>query len=369
VAKTALKKPPTHIAARLRACRAKIQQKSLDGYLVTNPKDQLYLSGFDGEDGAVLILPRTVYLLTDGRFKEAAQRQAPWARAVIRRESIPKVLVRLLGKHRVDRLGFQPGAISVTEHKVLRRELKPVRLVGLPGVVEDLRLYKDEREVAGIENALRVAESAFQATLPKIRPGLTERQVAALLLHEMLDLGASGAAFPTIVAAGANSSLPHARPGKSKIKVGQPLLIDWGATVGHYNSDLTRVVFVRRIPPRFRRLYQQVLEAQAEAIQIVRPGVRAGDVDAAARNSLKKAGLARYFAHSVGHGLGLDVHEAPGLGPQVDGILKPGMVITVEPGVYFPGTGGVRIEDDVLVTKRGHRVLSRLNKGLEAAVI
>jgi Xaa-Pro aminopeptidase len=369
VAKTKSRKPPAHIAARLQACRAKIQQKSLDGYLVTNTKDQLYLTGFDGEDGAVLILPGTVYLLTDGRFEEAAERQAPWAKAVIRKKSIAKVLNQLLRKHHVDRLGFQPNEVTVAEHKTFRRELKPVRLIALPKVTRELRLYKDQQEVSAIQKALRVGESAFQAVLDRIRPGMTERQVAALLLYEMLDRGASGAAFPSIVAAGPSSSQPHARPGNRKIKEGQPLLIDWGATVGHYNGDLTRVVFIRRIPPRFRRLYEQVLEAQTKAIEAVRPGVRMADVDAVARNHLQKADLARYFAHSLGHGLGLDVHEAPSVAPRVEQILKPGMVITVEPGVYFPGKGGIRIEDDVLVTERGHRVLSNLPKGLEAATL
>ncbi|GMU21938.1 MAG: putative cytoplasmic peptidase PepQ [Phycisphaerae bacterium] len=361
--------PSPSIARRLDACREKIQQKGVSGYLVTNRVDQFYLTGFNGEDGAALILPERVYLLTDGRFQEEAAHQAPWAKAVVRRGHLHESLEKVVRRHRMKTMGFQPSWLTVESHAKFRKALRPTRLVAMPPVPGELRQSKDQAEVAVIERAIRVAEDAFQAVIGRIRIGMTEHELAAALQHEMIRRGASGPSFPVIVAEGPNSSLPHAQPGHRRIREGSAILIDWGATVDHYRSDLTRVVFVRRIPPRFRRMYENVLTAQAAAIGAIRPGVRMCDVDAAARKSLKRAGMDRQFTHGTGHGLGLDIHEPPRLGLKVTETLRPGMVVTVEPGVYFPGIGGVRIEDDVLVTETGCRVLTRLPKDLAAMVI
>lgn len=360
------------IAARLGACVDRIHQKSVDGYLITSRTDQFYLTGFDGEDGAALILPGKVYLLTDGRFQEEARQSAPWAAAVIRQGALSAALTPVMRRHRIRRLGFQPEALTVRQHHAFRQAIRPARLVAMPAMVEELRLIKDDTEVAAIEKAAHVAQTAMLATLKRIRPGMTERAVAAELEHEMLRRGASGPSFPTIVAEGPQAALPHAVPGDRRIRVGSAILIDWGATVGHYRSDLTRMVFIRRIPPRFRRMYEAVLSAQREGIAAVAPGVPCRDVDAKARRRLKQLGMAGQFTHGLGHGLGLEVHEAPRLSSTAPGAeqpLRPGMVVTVEPGVYFPGVGGVRIEDDVLVTAHGCRLLSSLPRELDAWVI
>lgn len=361
--------PPSVIADRLQACRQRILDAGASGYLVTNRPDQYYLTGFDGEDGAALVLPRKVYLITDGRFEEQAARTASWAAPVIRTDSVAKALKPLLRRHRVDRLGFQPEHLSVAQHRALRKEARPTRLAALKGLVDRLRLIKDDEEVAAIERAIRVAEGAFRTVIKRLRPGTTERALAAELQHEMIRRGATEASFPIIVAEGANASLPHAQPGDRRIRRGSAVLIDWGATVDHYRSDLTRVVFIRRIPPRFRRMYEQVLAAQLEAIRSIRAGVRMCDADAAARKQLERVGWEKRFSHGLGHGLGLDIHEAPRLSKRFTDPLEAGMVVTVEPGVYFPGVGGVRIEDDVLVTTDGCRVLSRLAKELDAMVV
>ncbi|HSW44335.1 MAG TPA: M24 family metallopeptidase, partial [Phycisphaerae bacterium] len=247
----------------------------------------------------------------------------------------------------------------------------PARLVPIAGVTRDLRLIKDSAEVSTLEKAIRIAESAFLRVFfgRRFRPGMTERELAAELQHEMLRQGADGEAFPIIVAEGPNSSLPHAVPGNRRIRRGSAILVDWGAVCRHYRSDLTRVVFVHRIPPRFRRMYEAVLAAQAEGIQAIRPGVRMCDVYERARASLETAGMVRHFTHGLGHGIGIDIHEPPSLSKRMVEPLKAGMVVTVEPGVYFPGIGGVRIEDDVLVTESGARVLSRLPKDLDLMVI
>jgi Xaa-Pro aminopeptidase len=357
------------IAARLRALRERIQQKSVNGYLVTHPVDQYYLTGFDGEDGAVLVLPGRVYLLTDGRFAEEASRAAGWALTVVREGSLLEVVSRVVRRHRIKRLGFQPEALSVSTHIQLRRSLRPARLVSMPGILAGLRTIKDSFEVSAMQRAVRVAESGFRAMLKRIRIGMTEGQLADLLQHEMVVRGASGASFPIIVASGSNSSLPHAKSGARKIRSGSAVLIDWGATVDHYRSDLTRVIFIRRIPPRFRRMYETVLLAQQAALGSIGPGVRMCEVDSEARSVLKGAGMDHLFVHGLGHGLGLEVHEWPRLAKKVTEPLAAGMVVTVEPGVYRPGIGGVRIEDDVLVTEKGCRVLSRLSKDLDDMVL
>jgi Xaa-Pro aminopeptidase len=360
--------PPPRIAERLRTCRERIQQKSGGGYLLTNRADQLYLTGFGGEDGAVLILPRSLILVTDGRFKQEAA-ALPWAKAVFRSTSLAETVGRVVRRHRIQRLGFQPEAMSVALSDSIRRAIKPSRVIKMPPIVAKQRLLKDSSEVATITKAVRIAESAFRTAVKNIRPGMTEKQVAARLLYEMLSRGADEASFPSIVAVGPNAAKPHAVPGDRKIRSGSAVLIDWGARINGYCSDLTRVIFVRRIPPRFKKMYESVLAAQRAAIEVIRPGARMADVDDAARSLLTKAKMGRYFSHGLGHGLGLEVHEGPRLGPKQMQRLAPGMVVTVEPGVYVAGLGGVRIEDDVLVTPDGCRVLSCLSKDIDDMIV
>ncbi len=364
-----LRKIPATYQYRLNTLRTRIHQKSLGGYLVNNPIDQFYLTGFDGEDGAALVTPQQVFLVTDGRFKDEVKVAAPWATAVVRTGSLSEAIQRVTRKLRIKRLGFQPEALTVHYHRLLQRAVRPARLIPVPQVMHDLRIIKDAGEIGAIEKAGEVAEAAFKAVTRRIRLGMTERELAAELQHELLRRGASSPSFPIIVAEGLNSAFPHAKPGNRKIQAGSAVLIDWGATVDHYRSDLTRMIFIRKIPPRFRRMYEPVLAAQLAGISAIRPDVRMCDVDAKARNLLKRAGMARQFSHSLGHGLGLDIHEAPRLAKRITDPLKVGMVVTVEPGVYFPGVGGVRIEDDVVVTADGCRLLTSLPKDLESAIV
>ncbi|MBI4578833.1 MAG: aminopeptidase P family protein [Planctomycetes bacterium] len=346
-----------------------MERKHLDGCLVTNRVDQYYLTGFDGEDGAALVLPHRAYLITDGRFAEEAAIHAPWARAVIRTGPLAEAVGKTVRRHRLGRVGLDPAHTSVSMQATLRKACRPSRLASAPRILEQMRIVKDPSEVAAIVRAAEIAQAAFRTVVRRIRIGMTERELATALLLEMLRRGASDASFPIIVAEGPASSLPHARAGDRKIRAGSAVLIDWGATVDHYRSDLTRVVFVRRIPPRFRRMYQNVLAAQAAGIEAVRPGAAFSQVDAQARGVLRRRGMHKAFSHGLGHGLGLDIHEAPRLARSSEGVLEPGMVVTVEPGVYFPGVGGVRIEDDVLVTDNGCRVLTDLPKELDRMVV
>jgi len=343
--------------------------KKLDAFLVTDRMDQIYLTGFTGEDGAVLITSRTLAIVTDGRFTEAVATEAPWARAVMWNDPLAVRLAKVVKQARAGRVGIEPVSMNVGLHAAVRKAIRPAKLVSAPGLLGKLRILKDTDEVAATRRAIDVAEAAFATTLRGVRIGLTERELAARLEFEMKKRGASAASFDIIVAEGPNASKPHAHPGDRKLKSGSAVLCDWGAVVDHYRSDLTRVFFVDRVPPKFRRIYPIVLEAQLRGIEAIRPGVRMCDVDAAARRHIKMAGFGKQFSHGLGHGLGLDIHEAPRLTRKFTDKLEAGMLVTVEPGIYLPGVGGVRIEDDVLVTQRGHEVLSGAAKSLDDMIL
>lgn len=336
----------------------------LDSYLVQDRMDQVWLTGFTGESGSVLVTEKAVVLLTDGRFDETADIEAPWARKVLRKHRSADETVRELRRAKVTRLGIDPDHTTLRMYTELQKLAKPVRITSASRLIADLRLIKDADEVARIRHAIEIAEAAFKKVSARIRVGMKEREIAADLIYEMSARGAQGPSFAPIVAAGASASLPHYESGDGIVRADSCLLIDWGARVDWYISDLTRMIWPGSIPPRLREVHNIVREAHDRAIAIIKPGVRAAQVDKAARDFITKSGFGANFNHSTGHGIGLNVHESPGLRRQSKEILKPGMVVTVEPGIYLPGIGGIRIEDDVLVTDSGHEVLSTLPTGL-----
>jgi len=351
---------PAPYADRVARLRELMAKRKLDGYLVKNRMDQYWLTGFTGEDGYVLATPRRIVLLTDGRFDESANLECPWATKVLRKVRTPERTAQELRKYKLKRVGFDPDHFTVAEHQGTQKAAKPAKLVALTGGVLDMRLCKDAGEVAAIREAIRVAEKAFTKLTKWIKPGVTEAAIAARLAYEMQRLGAQEVSFPTIVAVGPNSALPHYEPGDGVVTKDHGLLIDWGARVNWYVSDLTRMIWPGRIPPRMKKIQKIVREAHDRAMEFVKPGVTAHQVDNVARRIIKKAGYGAQFGHALGHGLGLDVHEAPRVGQGTDIVLKPGMVITIEPGIYLPGVGGVRLEDDVLVTETGYELLTTL---------
>jgi Xaa-Pro aminopeptidase len=280
-------------------------------------------------------------------------------------ESIAKVLRRT----RLGRLGIEAESMSVSLRDQIADKLPKLEIVPTSGLVERLRQIKDKHEVAQIRQAVWYAEKAFGVLRATLRAEKTEKQVCDELEHQLRTFGARSSGFPTIVAVGPRAALPHAYPTDRRIGSSDFVLVDWGADQGLYKSDLTRVLVTGRISPKLQRVYRVVLNAQRKAIAAIRPGVAAKEVDRAARQVIAKAGLGRYFGHGLGHGLGLEVHEGPRLGANSRAVLKPGMVVTVEPGVYLPGWGGVRIEDDVLVTRSGHEALTSVPRDLEDALI
>lgn len=360
---------PTEIARRLKQCRQQFRGARADAFLLTNEVDYFYLTGFTAEESAVLLTGSAVHLITDSRFLNEVKRDCPFARVWMRKGLLNDEIANACTKLMVKRLAVQANHFTIGDQADFKKRLPGVRVVPAPPTVVELRRLKSAAELKTMGEAIRVAEEAFLSTQDSIRAGQTELDLAARLEYEMRKRGASSPAFPTICAEGPNAASPHAKPGKRKIHKGSAILIDWGARVQGYNSDLTRMVFFGSVSSPIREVFDVVLAAQIEAIGAVRPGRRMCDIDAVARKVIADAGYGDRFTHGLGHGLGLDVHEPPSLSWRSEEELTPGMVVTVEPGVYLPGVGGVRIEDDVVVTERGCRVMTRLPKSLLDAVL
>lgn len=368
MAKEKSKRPNKVVAQRLSQCRRRMKKHRINAYLITSPTDYLYLTGFSGEDSAVLITARDVHLITDRRFEESSRRECPWAKARMRQGLLNDEIVKACQELKIKLLAIQADCMSVADHAALRKMNRATRLLSAPAIPSIMRRIKSPTEITAIRKAIRIAEEAFEAMTRSIRIGQTELALAARLEFEMKTRGASAPSFPTICAEGANAALPHAHPGTRRVKNGSAILFDWGARVGGYCSDLTRMVFVGSMPRRLGAVYEIVLEAQKRAIAAIQPGQRMCDIDAVARDYITGAGYGEAFGHGLGHGLGLNVHEAPSLSWRSKEKLAAGTVVTVEPGIYLPGVGGVRIEDDVLVTPAGRRVLSRLGKETKDAI-
>jgi Xaa-Pro aminopeptidase len=354
---------------RVELLREELEARRLDALLVTSEANVHYLSGFTGSESALLVGRRSTCLVTDARFGEEAGRISPDLRVVVRKRYLLEECVRQAQRRGWLRLGFEMDAMLAVDLELLKRHARAqrrrrVKPVGTTGLVAALRATKSAAEVEALRTAVRIAERAGGETRRFFREGRSELELARRVARRMEDLGASRASFETIAALDARASLPHAHPGEARAGRRSVLLLDWGARYLGYCSDLTRLFALASIPAWLGKAHEAVLEAQRAAITRVGPGVRARDVDAAARKVLRRQGLAHRFGHGVGHGLGLDVHEGPRLGPRSRDVLRPGMVVTIEPGVYFPGRGGVRVEDDVVVTEGGAEVLGRLRRGL-----
>ncbi len=344
----------------------------LDGLLVSSETNVGYLTGFTGDSSTLIVARSQSQILSDGRFTTQLSQECPGLDAIIRPIGQPMSdaiagVARSLG---IKRLGFESHVLTVAEFESLSSAASDLTLVATQGIVETLRMIKDADEIAQIREAVQIAETSFAQLRAWLKPGVTEKAAADFLEAAMRENGATGASFPPIVAFGPNAALPHARPDpRSVLGVDDLVLVDWGATGRPYKSDLTRVLATGKVASKFESVYRAVLEAQLRAIDAIHPGVRAQVVDLAARNVITHAGYGPNFNHSVGHGIGRDVHEAPVLRSVTETELRPGMVVTVEPGIYLPGWGGVRIEDDVLVTETGCEVLSRVPKTIESTQI
>jgi Xaa-Pro aminopeptidase len=347
-----------HLPDRLLAVRRAAGAADLDGFLVCDRADVRYLSGFSGSSGWLLVGRDVAVLITDARYTEQAVLESPGWTSVIVSGSLAAGLCDQFPA--TVRLGVDPSAISLALWNQIEA-VERVRWVQGASPVRALRLCKDATEIDAIRAAVTLAERALVQWLPGLRSGITEQEAAADLDYTCRRLGATGMAFETIVASGARGALPHARPGGSRLRAGDRVVVDFGCVVDGYCSDMTRSLIVGpAADAEWATVHAAVDGARAAAIRAIAPGAATRAVDAAARDVLSEAGLATYFTHSLGHGVGLEVHEGPRLATGSEDVLCTGMVVTVEPGVYLPGRGGIRLEDMVLVSADGADRLNEL---------
>lgn len=353
--------------------RRLLKSKSIPALLVSDSANVHYLTGFGGEDSWLLIIADRAVLLSDSRFTEQIAIECPGLEADIRRPGKGRKLTDqaadLAGRFKLAGLGFERSHLAVAAYEAIRAKCKSTELVGVDGVVESLRVIKDRGEVDAIRAAVESAEQAYGVVRSALQATYSEKEVADRIDAEVRRFSAQDSAFETIVAVGDRAALPHARPGNRRLATSPLVLIDWGARRDHYHSDLTRTLFLGKPTAKFARVYDVVRKAQQAAIDAIAPGAAARDIDRAARIVIEAAGFGRYFGHSIGHGLGLRIHEDPGLRADNPSSLRPGMVVTVEPGIYLKGWGGIRIEDDVLVTRSGRQVLTSVPKQFDEIII
>jgi Xaa-Pro aminopeptidase len=351
--------------------RKSLKRLGVGSLLVTNFKNVTWLTGFTGDDSFLLLLPNDEILISDPRYETQIEEECSGLKTFIRRPGMlmPEAAARVIKESKASLLGIEGLSMTVALREHLAANLPNATLQTTSGVVEGLRQIKDAQEIEETRQAIRFAEKAFGVLRAAISPDQTEKQVADQLENQMRLFGASGSSFPPIVAVGPRAALPHYRPGERRIGESEFTLVDWGARGKLYTSDLTRMVVTGKISPKLERVYRVVLKAQIASIAAVKPGLTCHELDGIARGIISDEGFGRHFGHGLGHGIGLDIHESPGVRKDNQQHLQPGMIVTIEPGVYLPGWGGVRIEDDVLVTRSGHEVLTSLPKALESAVV
>lgn len=348
--------------------RRELKSLGIPAALISDPINVRYLTGFTGDSSLLLVVGGRATLVSDTRYETQISRECSGLDVEIRDATLTteQLAARVIDRTKIRMLAIEAESLTKANYDALAASLKATSLVDTVGLVRKLRAIKDKSELETIRASIKVAQKAFQSVSAQLVGTQTEKEVAFEIENQIRRLGGEGCSFPPIVGVGANAALPHGRPAEARIGDAPFVLIDWGAKVCGYMSDLTRVVSTGKISPKFQRVYQTVLRAQQAAIDRIRPGAELRKVDAAARGVIADAGFGKYFGHGLGHGFGLEIHELPRLSPLGEGVLEPGMVVTVEPGIYLPDWGGVRIEDDILVTPDGHEMLTNLPRDWES---
>lgn len=351
------------VTKRIEALRATFAEAGIDGLYVTGPTNRRYMSGFTGSAGSLLITQDEALIITDFRYFEQAEQQAT-AYTLVDQAKLKPRLARYAG----EKIGFEKDIVSVAGLEEMEASFggaEGVKWTPVAGLVETLRGEKDDAELATMQKAIDIADACFDYIIGEMKPGVTEEQIAWKMEVFMRENGADALSFPSIVASGVNGALPHARPSDKPLAAGEFVTLDFGCVYEGYCSDMTRTVFLGEPTGKDEEMYGLVLKAQKAGVAAVRPGVRADEVDAVARDIIAAAGYGENFGHGLGHGIGMDVHEEiPRLSPVGRVVLAPRMVASVEPGVYVPGWGGIRIEDLVVVTEDGCRILTHSPKEL-----
>lgn len=351
---------------RLQKLSQRFAEKNINAFLVSQPENRYYLSGFDGSSGFLLITPQKAILATDFRYVEQAGAQAPDYEIFRITNNVTEWFPGLAGDLSIRRLGFEAEHIAFTMHHQLRDALNkkqvPIKLVPVNGLIESLRAVKEPGEIELIKKAAVISDAAYEYIEGIIQTGMTEKYVAWEIEKFLRENGSQVVPFEIIVASGPNSALPHARPSERVINSGEPIVIDMGAKFAGYTSDLSRTICLGTPPGDFKKIYHTVLDAQLAAMSIITEGMTGEQADGSARAVIERAGYAEAFGHALGHGIGLATHERPRLGPGSTEPLISNMVFTIEPGIYLPGWGGVRIEDTVISEGGKAKAISRANK-------
>jgi len=348
---------------KLEKLRSSFGAFGIDGILITSPYNRRYISNFTGSAGVVLISADKALFITDFRYIEQASKQCEGFEIIKFSSSIPEEVALQAKNLGIQKLGVEEDYLTFSSFKVYEKEVK-VELVPVSGVVEKLRLIKTDAEIKILKEAADIADAAFKHILDFLRPGKTELEVSNELEFFMRKAGATSSSFDTIVASGYRSALPHGVASDKVIEKGDMVTLDYGAYYKGYVSDITRTVAVGEPEAKLKEIYDIVLEAQLRGMAGIKPGMTGKEADALTRDYITEKGYGEYFGHSTGHGIGLEVHEGPGLSSKTDIVLEPGMVVTCEPGIYIPGLGGVRIEDDTLITKDHNETLTHSTKDL-----
>ena len=355
-------------AQRLIALRQEMQNAGLSAVIITQADNRAYLSGFTGSNGILLVTQDLAQLIVGFIYQEQAAMQAPGWQIVKQEDSAIAKLAELISEHEISELGFDQEHTTYgqlqTYKDFFNQEALEVDLKPYKGIVEKLRQVKDDAEIALISKASEISDHAFLRVLNFIRPGVSEREVALELEYALKKMGADSFAFDTIVVSGARSSMPHGKPTDKIIQNGDFVTMDFGAKYQGYCSDITRTVVVGKPNAEQLKVYQTVLQAHLRALNVAAPGINGSELDAVARNTIIDAGYGKYFGHGLGHSLGRVVHEPPSANPKSEVEFVPGNFITIEPGIYIPNWGGVRIEDTVLITEDGHKSMNRTSKEL-----
>ena len=351
---------------RLRKLREHVGRKKLDALLVTNTANVFYLSGFTGSTAALVVTCDDAYILVDPRYTVQAASECELARVKqYSGNTLVAAASELVNELKLGKVGYEADTVTVSSYRQLRKLVdRSIALRSTKDLVENLRRIKDSREISLIRTAAGIADAAFESVVLGIVVGMTEKELALLIDSALRRMGADKEAFESIAASGPNSARPHAKPTDRILKAGDFVKMDFGARYATYNSDITRTVCLGKPSKKQREVYRTVLDAQLAAIDAIGPGKNGREIDSVARNYISSKGYGANFGHALGHGLGISVHDHEALSQTSDLVLAPGMVVTVEPGIYIEGWGGVRIEDDVLVTECGAEVLTKAGKQL-----
>jgi Xaa-Pro aminopeptidase len=362
------------INIRINKLRELLDTEKIDAFFILSEENRRYFSGFKGEDssfdehaGALFITRKKAMLITDGRYEIFAKKEAPLYEIKLFKKSVFHGLVDIIKSEKIKSIGFESIRISYINYRLIldllnKNNLSDVKLIISDIFFADLRIIKSKTEIEYLKKSLKIAETAFLNFIKDIKlDSITEKEAAWEMEKKMRELGAENLSFPVIAASGENAAAPHATPLDKIIKKGEPVIFDFGAKLNGYCSDITRTFSLGALDDKFEKIFNIVLNAQEKAINAAKPGMKAHDLDAVAREYIEKKGYKSEFSHSLGHGIGLCVHESPRISFKSDTILKPGMVFTIEPGIYIKGWGGVRLENMIVITKTGADVLNEIN--------